>query len=159
MDEGIVVVNTTWVVAWMRYPFRHRQSLLSVLLSEILQNYNLILILPDFNIMLIIFKFWQNFCAQCNSVSWLVVLCSPTTTSKLATACLQWAAVRTEVEDIKEPPQNGLKLPLDTKATCHGYWFLEAGWPPTIRVEWPLTVPHLHEHHLVSNSFGFLLVR
>ena len=54
--------------------------------------------------------------------------------SNVDTDCLQWAAVRMEVEDIKEPPQNGLELPLKTKATCHGYWFLEAGWPPTIRV-------------------------
>ena len=56
---------------------------------------------------------------------------------------LQWAAVNTVLELIRTPPQNDLVDPICTIATSHGYSFLEAGCPPTIRFLNTCGTPHL----------------
>ena len=49
------------------------------------------------------------------------------------------------LELINVPPQNGLEPNLLTKATCHGYSFFVAAWPPTILSLFVCGTPHLHE--------------
>lgn len=58
----------------------------------------------------------------------------PTTTTVLANVrpTVQWAAERTHLLLIIEPPQKW-KFPADLKETWKGNWPVPAFWPPTIR--------------------------
>jgi hypothetical protein len=51
---------------------------------------------------------------------------------------VQWAAVSTMVDEIKEPPQK--ERPSMKSAACHGNQPLEAGFPPMMRLEMPAGV-------------------
>merc|ERR1712114_39940 len=70
------------------------------------------------------------------------MLCSPSSTLiwdagnfiVVSLYTVQWAAVRTWVEEMRVPPHQGSCSFLNTSPTCQGYSCSSVSWPPTIRL-------------------------
>merc|ERR1719222_661265 len=79
------------------------------------------------------------------------MLCSPRITLMLDAAdpAVQWAAVRTWVDEMRVPPHQGERPFLLTSPTCQGYSCSSVSCPPTIR---PLAAPPLTPHWQVPGA-------
>ena len=57
-----------------------------------------------------------------------------------------------------EPPQKGFLLGFALIATCQGYSFLSAGWPPTILFLFSEGTPHWHSRSYATSLLMLLLL-